>query len=84
MYFLAFGLNTERYLVSLHIQSECGKIRTRKTPNMDTFYAVKAAQVELKATQVRGWPDLSSEGIWHKATVLSACKNLYLYNIAIL
>ena len=26
----AFGLNTERYLVSLRIQSECGKVRTRK------------------------------------------------------
>ena len=29
-YFLAFGLNTERYFVCLRIQSECGKIRTRK------------------------------------------------------
>ena len=39
-YFPAFGLNTERYSVSLRIQSECGKIRTRITPNRDTFYAV--------------------------------------------
>ena len=39
-YFPAFGLNTERYEVSLRIQSECGKIRTRITPNTDTFYAV--------------------------------------------
>ena len=29
-YFPAFGLNRERYGVSLCIQSECGKIRTRK------------------------------------------------------
>ena len=29
-YFPAFGLNTERYFVSLHIQSECGKIQSRK------------------------------------------------------
>ena len=29
-YFPAFGLNTERYGVSLRIQSECGKIRTGK------------------------------------------------------
>ena len=29
-YFSAFGLNTERYEVSLRIQSKCGKIRTRK------------------------------------------------------
>ena len=36
----AFGLNTERYGVSLGIQSKCGKIRTRITPNTSTFYAV--------------------------------------------
>ena len=39
-YFPAFGLNTDRYSVSRRIQSECGKIRTRINPNMDTFYAV--------------------------------------------
>ena len=36
-YFPAFGLNTED-TVSLRIQSECGKIRTRITPNTDTFH----------------------------------------------
>ena len=38
-YLPAFGLNTERYLyfVSLRIQSECGEIGTRVTPNTDTF-----------------------------------------------
>ena len=35
-----FGLNTERYGVSVRIQSEYGKMRTRITPNTDTFYAV--------------------------------------------
>ena len=39
-YFAAFRLNKERYQVSLRIQSECGKIRTRKTPNTDPFYTV--------------------------------------------
>ena len=29
-----------RYYVSLCIRSECGKIRTRITPNKDTFHAV--------------------------------------------
>ena len=38
-YFPQSGLNTERF-VSLRIQSECGKIRTRTNPNTDTFYAV--------------------------------------------
>ena len=40
LYFPTFGLNTERYSASPRIQSECGKIRTRKTPNTDTFWAV--------------------------------------------
>ena len=38
--FSAFGLNTERYEVSLRIQSKYGKIRSRKTPNTDTFHVV--------------------------------------------
>ena len=40
LHFSAFRLNTERYWVSLCIQSKCGKMRTRITPNMGTFYAV--------------------------------------------
>ena len=40
LYFPAFGLNTERYGASFCIQSECGKIWTRITPNTDTFHAV--------------------------------------------
>ena len=39
-YLPAFGRNTERYSISLHIQSEYGKIRTRIILNTDTFYAV--------------------------------------------
>ena len=38
-YFPVFGLNTERYGVSLRIQSKCGKMRTRITRNTDTFHA---------------------------------------------
>ena len=40
-YFLAFGLDTERYGVSLRIQSKCRKIQTKETPNMNTFHAVR-------------------------------------------
>ena len=39
----AFGLNTQRYSVSLCIQSKCGKMRARITPNTDIFYAVYKA-----------------------------------------
>ena len=45
-YFSAFGLNAERYSVSLRIQFECGKMRTRITPNTDTFYGVDLTQVK--------------------------------------
>ena len=44
----AFG--PERYSVSLHIQSECGEIRTKKTPNTDTFYAVHMTNSGLVST----------------------------------
>ena len=40
LYFPAFRLTTKIYSSNLCIQSRCGKIRTRKTKNMDTFYAV--------------------------------------------
>ena len=39
-YFPASGPNTERYFVSLRIQSKCGKMWTRITPNTDTFHAM--------------------------------------------
>ena len=42
-YFPVFGVNTERYSVSLLVQSQCGEMRTRITPNTDTFYAVLRA-----------------------------------------
>ena len=40
LYFSAFRLNERFYPADLRIQSECGKIRTRKAPNTDNFYAV--------------------------------------------
>ena len=39
--FPAFGMNKEIYKVNLRIQSECGKMHTRKTPNTDNFHAVQ-------------------------------------------
>ena len=50
-HFHAFGLNAERYSVSLRIQSECWKIRTRITPNTDTFNAVIDC-LDLKSDKV--------------------------------
>ena len=39
-YFPAFGLNTERYEVSLRIQTECEKYGPETTPYLDTFHTV--------------------------------------------
>ena len=42
LYFPALELNTEICSANHRIQSECGKIWTRKTPNIDAFYAVSS------------------------------------------
>ena len=56
-HFSAFGLNTERFSVSLHIQSECEKMRTRITRNTDTFYAVTVSLVNVsRPAENRGNP----------------------------
>ena len=47
LYFPAFELNTERYFVSLLIQSKCGKKRIRITPNTDTFDAVVSIKMAV-------------------------------------
>ena len=68
-HFPAFGLNTKRYSVSLCIQSECGKMRTRKTPNMDTFHALnvfcffkKNNNKRLKRFNGNIWSELEMQG----------------------
>ena len=48
----------DRYGVSLRIQSKCEKIRTRITPNTDTFYAVIGRLFIIRNNQVnQQWPD---------------------------
>ena len=46
-HFPTSGLNMERYVVSLRIQSECGKMQTIKIPTTDTFYAVNMLKISL-------------------------------------
>ena len=48
-YFPAFGLNTERYFVSLRIQSECRKIRTRKNSIFGHFSGSANSEIYLLA-----------------------------------
>ena len=47
-HFPAFDLNTERYSMSLHIQSEFEKMRTRIIVNTDTFHAVLVGKMMLR------------------------------------
>ena len=58
-YFPAFGLNTEKYGLFLRIQSECRKIRARKTPNANTFHAVWTS-VSHASMSWTGFYDLSN------------------------
>ena len=44
-HFPTFGLNMERYSVSLRIQSKCGKKGTRITPNTGSFCAVNSLKL---------------------------------------
>ena len=60
LYFPAFGLNTERYGVSRRMQSECGKMRTKETPIMETFHTVveksaSAFGISIKSTHEFEW-----------------------------
>ena len=52
--FSAFGLNKEKY----RIQSECKKIRTKKTPNTNSFYAAfKWVKISLCNTLTTNTPN---------------------------
>ena len=59
LYFFAFGLNAKRYRVSLRFQSECGKMRTGKTPNTDFFHTIpvedKVNSLLLVNIPVKNW-----------------------------
>ena len=58
-YFTTFRLNAERYSVSLLTQSECGKIQTRKAPNMDIFHAMfKIKILWFEKLTLTGIPDI--------------------------
>ena len=47
-HFPAFWQNTERWELFLSIQFKCEKMRTRKTPNTDTFHAVTRSKITTK------------------------------------
>ena len=72
-YFPAFGLNTQRYGVSLRIQSECGKIRTRITPNTGIFHTVRVTEMILFASIKATWRCLEDSSCRRRWTIFSRC-----------
>ena len=56
-YFPAFGLNMERYEVSLGMQSKCGEIRTRNHSKFGHFS--RSAVVEISFDKVVGHYSMS-------------------------
>ena len=73
LYFPAFGLNTERYSLFLRIQSGSGIMRTRKTPNMDTFYAM----ISSLEKNCDGGKSLQSSMLFRKSLILFRKITLY-------
>ena len=78
-YFPAFGLNTERYEVSLCIQSECGKIRTRNNSVFRHFHAVYMLRRLRWATSFVRWILLPSQSrkniVFFEAKFLLSCSS---------
>ena len=73
-YFTAFGLITERYGASLRIQSECRKIRTRKTPNTDNFHGAHIKQIiQISWSETKVIPQLEWSLYIIKKEIKSRC-----------
>ena len=74
-YFPAFGLNKERYSVSLYIQSECGKMRTRETPNKETFHFSRSAKQHFDVSKQHSFE--INKTIWHLQEISWNGNNAY-------
>ena len=74
-YFPAFALNRQRYSASLYIQSECGKIRTRKTPITDTIHAV-AEDISTRSLQQK---HSNKNLVYLMFSFCTACRNLEVF-----
>ena len=72
-------MNTEKYSISLHIQSKCEKIWTRKTLNTVTFH-------EVNVILQINWRDFAQweHAYWFKFTIENSKANLlnnYLFKL---
>ena len=84
-HFLAFRLNTKRWSLSLQIQSECGKMRTRIAQNTDTFYAVMVisnfiTRFEIYHTNYHFSFDVARNNLYHLKRI---CKKMMLEKVGL-
>ena len=78
-HFSAFGLNTEKYSVYLRIQSEWEKMRTRITPNRDTFYAVQnSIKYKSRKCYILSWMKMT---ILFVLVILTVVRNISSQNL---
>ena len=86
-YFSPFGLNTERYEISLRIQSECGKIWTKKNSVFGHF-----SRSEWYSTNIVPWETFGGLLLWQRPMLqlyffllyswLQNARKLYIWNIS--
>ena len=77
-YYPAFGLNTERYGVSLRIKFECGKIRTKKLRIQTLFTqwrAWKSAGIKKNSLDLEKNPEYYAQIIFRKSHQISSNSN---------
>ena len=75
-HFFTFELNTERYGVSHLTQIECGKMRTRITPNTGISYTVTARNLPLSFWLKLTCTSKSSKGLPLKVV---NCENTFVF-----
>ena len=81
-YFPAFGLNTKRYFVSLRIQSECGKIRTRKNSVFRHFSHSVGSAIQEVSSDCLTSSNLNNEELFNVLfmKIRKIMKNLLFFN----
>ena len=81
-HFPTFGLNTERYAVFLRIQSECRKMKTRISPNTNTFCTVQIYIIGRRNFEI-GKCKILVKRLLHKNEAVSRFTSWYGTNLKI-
>ena len=80
-HFCTFWRNIEIYRVHIRIQSECGKVRTRKSANEETFYTV---HMNKHVCRVHTWVLYICINISIKYVMIKSIKFIFLNHYSIM